>query len=178
MSEWPKTRKEARALGAKKYFTGKPCKRGHIAPRYVANLVCEVCIREKARARQHAYRANNLDKSRMAVRAWQDNNREKTREIAKNWQRRNPQKAAAIRGARRARRLSATPPWLTPQHKAEIEQKYLLAKLHESVTGIKWHVDHIVPLRGKKVCGLHVPWNLQVIPAKTNMEKHNKFEDE
>ena len=70
--------------------------------------------------------------------------------------------------ARKASKLNATPTWA---NKKEILVEYALAKWCSDVTGIPYHVDHIVPLRGKTVCGLHVPSNLQVIPAKANQSK-------
>jgi hypothetical protein len=67
--------------------------------------------------------------------------------------------------------LRATPAWANHFF---IEEAYDLAQRRTKSTGIKWHVDHIVPLRSKRVCGLHVENNLQVIPARTNLEKGNR----
>ena len=57
----------------------------------------------------------------------------------------------------------------------EIKVIYNRANLIKKFTGESWHVDHIVPLKGKKVSGLHVPWNLQLLPAAENLAKSNKF---
>ena len=62
----------------------------------------------------------------------------------------------------------ATPPWLTPEMIAEMKSIYERA-------GQGQHVDHIVPLTNKIVCGLHVPWNLQVISEKENLTKSNTW---
>lgn len=72
-----------------------------------------------------------------------------------------------------AERRNATPPWLTKDHKAAIVAVYAEAQRISAETGIAHHVDHVVPLGGKTVCGLHVPWNLQVLPAAENIKKGN-----
>jgi hypothetical protein len=81
----------------------------------------------------------------------------------------------AAEARRRARKRNAMPQWADRQ---AITQVYREAKQRIKDTGEQWHVDHIVPLAGKNVCGLHVHWNLQVIPARENMSKSNKFREE
>ena len=66
---------------------------------------------------------------------------------------------------RRAKKLHATLKWLNKEHFKQIKKFYIEAIRLTNKTGILHHVDHIVPLQGKNVSGLHVPWNLQVIPA-------------
>ena len=75
---------------------------------------------------------------------------------------------------RRSAKLKATPQWLTNQHLIQIENLYWLAQDLKAVSGQDYHVDHIIPLQGKQVCGLHVPWNLQILPSEINISKSNK----
>ena len=72
-------------------------------------------------------------------------------------------------------REKRTPCWLQEDDFWLMEQAYELANLRTRLFGFRWDVDHIVPLHGKLVSGLHVPHNLQVLPAKSNRDKSNKF---
>jgi len=103
--------------------------------------------------------------------------RQENQDVAKAWSKANPELVSAYAASRRARKKQAQPPWLTEEHINQIKVKYKNSKRMKKLTGILHHVDHIVPLSGENVCGLHVPWNLQVIPAKHNLEKNNRFDD-
>ena len=83
-------------------------------------------------------------------------------------------KAKRNRALRDKRSKQATPKWLNPEQKQQILDIYEHMRDCRSFTGEDYHVDHIVPLRGENVCGLHVPWNLQVLPAYVNISKSNK----
>ena len=75
------------------------------------------------------------------------------------------------------RNRQATPKWLTPEQRKQIVDIYEHMRDCRAVTGEDYHVDHIVPLRGENICGLHVPWNLQVLPAYVNISKSNTLEE-
>lgn len=120
---------------------------------------------------------NNQCKS--CVKDYKKNNENKVSSYQKKYNRiyqiNNRGKINSIISKRRAIKLKATPLWLTSEHFKEIENFYVQAQNLKLLTGLQYHVDHIVPLQGKNVCGLHVPWNLQVIPAKENMSKSNRL---
>jgi hypothetical protein len=113
------------------------------------------------------YRANNKDQRA----EYRQTNRGRILE----YKRTNKDKINALTAKRRAHKLNATPLWLTKRDFEQIAELYTCAQMFRLYTGQEYHVDHIVPLQGKNVCGLHVPWNLQVIPASENLSKGNKL---
>lgn len=102
-------------------------------------------------------------------------NKDKLKIYKKDYRSKNKGKCNALGAKKYARKVQATPKWLTKEHLNEIDRIYIKAKEMEKETGIKYHIDHIVPLRGKTVCGLHVPWNLQILTAEENSRKSNKL---
>jgi len=94
---------------------------------------------------------------------------------AKEWAKQNPESTRERNARRRAARLRATPRWLTSEHRKMMQEVYREAALLTKTYGEAYHVDHVVPLKGADVCGLHVPWNLQVLPAWLNIMKSNTF---
>ena len=142
---------------------------------------------DKEKARHKAYYEANLDKAKACRKAYREANSDKAKAHSKAYREANPDKVKAYRkaisdkrnaanGKRRAKKFHATPSWLTNQDLEHIKFFYSLAKDMESLTGTKYHVDHIVPLQGRNVSGLHVPWNLQVITATNNLSKSNKVQ--
>lgn len=123
-----------------------------------------------ARGRRKYYDKNKeviLSKSRERYQRQIEKERARGRERVQ----RVPYKYLANTRLRQAIKLRATPAWA---NKFFMEEAYHLAALRSKVFGFPWEVDHIVPLRGKTVCGLHVHHNLQVIPASHNMSKGNR----
>jgi hypothetical protein len=141
----------------------------------VSSKNCRVCVAERAKR----WRQNNPERFREAVKKWEEANPEKKKQsavkAARKWQKNNPEKHCAINASRRAKKHLATPKWLTDRELSQIDATYLYSKVKTRITGIQHHVDHIVPLKGATVCGLHVPWNLRVIPALENIRKKNKL---
>jgi hypothetical protein len=192
--DYPKTRKEAMQLGLPHYFTGKPCGRGHIAPRKTKGS-CVECLQEDWK-RDYDKRAeyfkeyNNSERGKEVKRRYYEENKEvvlaraaRRPDEAKNrykqkHKEQNQDYYKALTNQRRRRMRQATPPWTTLEHKRQIREKYLLALAMTKETGVPYVVDHIIPLHGEEVCGLHVPWNLQVMTREDNLRKSNKLIEE
>lgn len=224
------TRKDAKAAGLKRYFTGEPCPEGHIDERYISGS-CVVCVRDRSRVKMrdkyrndpdHASRVRehinrkyredpefasakrryvrdylakklrdnpdfaNAEKARQKRKAanpeyqerqrkWraQPENKAKAKERCAAWLKENPERARALSSKRRAVVINAVVPGIYDHEKCVAI--YDECRRITKETGIIHHVDHIVPLMNKLVCGLHCSGNLQILTAEENMAKHNKF---
>lgn len=151
------------------FYDGRPCRRCGETKRYLSYRACVACQLKKNRkasldgvqaVRSKRYYAKNPVAARKRVSKWKKRNKAKIRsQIA----------------LRRASKLQRTPKWLTRAQKAKMAAMYAEAARRTKETGVAWHVDHIAPLNGQTVCGLHVPENLQLLPAVENMRKGNRF---
>ena len=180
-------RKQALKQGLKHYFTGKPCIRGHISQRTTNDGVCTSC----ACGLSQEWQARNKDQYKAYQREWVNNNptyevewrranpakrrqyalnydRTKARAALSTYRKRNAGKVNARNNKRRADKLNRTPSWLTKKDFENINFFY-------ECRPAGCHVDHIIPLNGKNVSGLHVPNNLQWLPAHDNIVKGNRY---
>ena len=128
-------------------------------------------IKLEKKAGYQKYKQKYIDKAG----EWRLANPEKVKKIARKWTLNNPVAAYQYTVRRRMRLTKRTPVWLTEADRAAIKVVYKRAYEVGLITEVKHHVDHIVPLRGVNVSGLHVPWNLQVLTAVENQSKGNKL---
>jgi|688.fasta_scaffold850030_1 5-methylcytosine-specific restriction endonuclease McrA len=142
-------------------------------------------VRENGRIAYAANRKQHIEKQV----AWQKRNPESKRingsryrvthsDKIKRWRRENYGMIYAHNAARRALRLKACPPWITEDQKAEMKAIYEKARELTIKTGVVHHVDHKHPLKNSRLCGLHVPWNLQILTAQENLTKGNRLTSE
>lgn len=151
----PSTRAEALAAGLDRYFSGEPCRQGHVSPRNKHGS----CL-ECSRLRQGQRRAipEGAEAHREASRKWRST--EAGKAVTAQYSRATSStRRMAWRG-----REKAIPKWADRQSIYEFLESRPLG----------YHLDHILPLRGESVCGLHVLENLQFIPAAANMAKSNR----
>ena len=202
------SRREAKQQGLPRYFTGNPCKHGHISERQTSKGECIRCKQiwqsnnsdtrkawhEANRERLRKKRNKNKEEVNRKKREWfskvghirakeyRAENAEQIRRYAKQYYERNKDRLKEYREenrarydahcrARQARQYKATPPWACIE---SISLKYKERNAMSALTGIPHHVDHVIPLNGDNVCGLHVQNNLRVIPARDNMRKKNQ----
>jgi hypothetical protein len=131
--------------------------------------------RNYARAKTREWREQNTERKQAYRKAEYAKNASEAKLAAKVYRKKHPHKLNHWVRMRQCAKMQRTPIWLNSEEKWMISEIYELAKLRTKCTGIAWHVDHIVPLRGKTVSGLHVPLNLQVIPESVNKVKRNYF---
>ena len=165
-------------------YIGTPCKRAGHTERYVSMKGCVACIREDQRAWHRAnpektkkYNADHWAKDPIGrtekATEYRRAHPEKDAEYCRRWRKKNPHKVVARVVRRKAAELQRTPSWADHEW---IEHAYFVAADMTAKMGEPFHVDHIIPLRGKTVSGLHVYENLQILPAKDNIRKSNHFE--
>lgn len=132
--------------------------------------------KDKLAIQKKEYAKLNAEKISLRQKLWYQNNKDMVKTQQQFYLSNNLDKFRLKTAKRRALLLSQTPNWNCEFNEFAIEEIYALAALRTELTHVKWDVDHIIPLKGKKVRGLHVANNLQVITSLENKIKANKYE--
>jgi hypothetical protein len=168
------TRKQALIEKASQYFTGNPCKHGHVAFRRAKTGECIQCrtiaVKKWRLANPESVKKHN---------ATQYKKYPEQKEIwglrNKKYSRTHKAKVNAKTVAYQLEKARRVPSWINSEELWLIKEVYDLAVQRTKMTGLNWHVDHIIPLRGRLVSGLHTMANLQVILAVDNIKKSNRY---
>ena len=181
-----------RTVMADRHYTREePCPICGGTLRYIRHDKCVDCARRRAAARFAAkpeecragmvsWAARNPETKAESVRRRAEKVkadaecRARVRQQHRQWRQEHPDRICAWVRKRQAAQLQRTPAWLTEQDHQAIEVFYAEARRLTLTTGIPHEVDHIVPLLGETVCGLHVPWNLQILTRFENRAKANR----
>jgi phenylalanyl-tRNA synthetase alpha subunit len=127
-------------------------------------------------AKKKEYRLFHKDRLKVLKKAEYERNKQKHLDTKKQYRQLNKGKINALVSARKSVIKQRTPAWLSKIDLERIKNEYQLASLLSKLTNEPWHVDHIIPLQGKYVSGLHIPSNLRAIRGVENISKKNKFE--
>ena len=156
--------------GEPRYFTGKPCVNGHVAQRVTKDRVCIECYKLHAAN----VRKRNPERVRELGRQSYDRTKEAHLKQKREYRQNNKGKIAALNAKRKKHVKQRTPLWANLD---KIKSYYNVCAFFNEINGyVKYHVDHIIPLQGKNVSGLHVHNNMQLLLAAENIAKKNKFE--
>ena len=124
---------------------------------------------------QRKYYLNNIEEIKQYNKQRYQDNIEEIRQDMKQYRQDNQGKVNARHAKRRAAKIQRTPKWLTSLDWEKIEEFYIYARFMTETLGIPHVVDHIIPLQGKNISGLHVPENLRIITARENGIKYNNW---
>ena len=151
----------------------KPINKFHKAKkgRHGVKAVCKSCRSINEKDSRDAYYFNNKENILESQRKYKKENPDVIKATVRRYKRNNKGKVNADTRLRQTKKINATPIWVD---KNKIKKVYEMAQWLENLTGLKYHVDHIIPLRGKNVCGLHCWNNLQILEASINESKGNK----
>lgn len=155
----------------------KPCRRAKAKACREADPASHRANRQKyADAQREYFARRRADSPEIIADAQRDHARkhpDSARLRYAKWRAKNSEKHNEKESRRRARHRLARPAWYDAE---AARQVYALAKALTTKTGVAHHVDHIVPLRGKTVSGLHWHGNLQILRAEDNVRKSNRFD--
>ena len=166
------SREEARVQGHKQYFTGKPCNKGHVSKRYVSTYQCVEFL--KLSTAQWRSKPSNMQHMRDQWHIYREKHPERVKASRDAWRAANEGRLKELQQRRRAAKTRQTPKW---GDRAAMIEIYAQARSLTKLTGIEFHVDHVVPLQGRRVRGLHVEHNLQILTKYENQKKLNRFDD-